>query len=78
MKKLYSLLFLLLLLASCGDNTTKEKDKLLIELNESKQESVRLQNKLKQLQDELENCRLNYSPLDKATDEVSPTSATSQ
>lgn len=75
MKKLYSLLFLLLLLASsCGDNTTKEKDKLLIELNESKQEAVRLQNKLKQLEQELENCRLNYS----ATDEVSPTSETSR
>jgi len=74
MKKLYSLLFLLLLLASCGDNKQHQQDKLLIELNESKQEAVRLQNKLKQLQQELENCRLNYS----ATDEVSPTSTTSQ
>ncbi|MDM1542369.1 hypothetical protein [Empedobacter sp. 189-2] len=74
MKKLYSLSFLLLLFASCGDNSVKEKDKLLIELNETKQQAVRLQNKLKQLQDELENCRLNYS----ATDEVSPTSTTSQ
>lgn len=78
MKKLYSLLFLLLLLASCGDNQ-RQQDKLLIELNETKQESVRLQNKLKQLQDELENCRLNYSALNYDTiDEVSPTSETSQ
>ncbi len=72
MKTFYFLLFILF--ASSCTNKQRQQDKLLIELNESKQETVRLQHKLQQLQDELDNCKLNYS----ATDEVSPTSATSQ
>lgn len=68
MKTFYFLLFILF--ASSCTNKQRQQDKLLIELNESKQEAVRLQSKLQQTQDKLDNCKLNYSALDKATDEV--------
>jgi septal ring factor EnvC (AmiA/AmiB activator) len=69
MIKLY-LLLLIFCFSSCVDNSSKVKDKLLIELNESKQNNERLKNKLHQLEDELDNCKLNYKALDEATDKI--------
>lgn len=59
-----------LLLFSC--NNKKEKDRQLIEfnqkLNEKNKQIQRRNRKIKYLEDELENCKMNYKALDQATE----------
>ncbi|VDH16696.1 Uncharacterised protein [Algoriella xinjiangensis] len=60
MKYFYLLPFLIF---SCSN----QKEKYLIELNEKNVIIQRQNEKLKLLEDELANCKLNYDALDKAT-----------
>ena len=75
MTKLYILFFVLLVTCSCNDNNKREHDKMLIQHNELNHKVERLQQKVKALDIELSNCKMNYQALDDAT---SPSSAISQ